>query len=173
MVDENYRSILKANSNFTDEDINKQLAIVGSKFHPGFSKNPIQLWKKIQGHEKFLYSETGEWKKDKFTIVLFFGEKDSPDGIGEDSLVGVDELPTAEKNLLLEQDRDGIAVKHVPLSRKNPTWQINIVLWNKTNPVVRTIFPGIYAPPLPNPDRLTKTEFIESKQFWDAHAFIT
>ena len=61
-IDENYRTILKANTSFTDEDINIQLAIVGSNFHPGFSKNPIQLWKKVQEHEKFLLKIFG-WEQ--------------------------------------------------------------------------------------------------------------
>lgn len=172
-IDENYRTILKVNTSFTDEDINKQLAIVGSNFHPGFSKNPIQLWEKIQGHEKFLYPETKEWDKNRFTVILFFKQKDYTDGIGEDALVSLDDLLPAEKNFSQEQDRDDITVKYVPVNRQNPTWQINIVLGNEPEPMVRTIFPGIYAPPLPDPVRLTKTEFIESKQFWDAHAFIT
>ena len=172
-INEDYRKELKTNTSFTDEDINKQLAIVGSNFHPGFSKNPIQLWEMIQGHEKFLYPETREWNKNKFTLILFFKQEDYPDGVGEDSLVSLDDLPPAEKNFLQEQDRDGIIVKHVPVNRSNPTWQVNIVLWNDPDPLVRTIFPGIYAPPLPNPQRQTKTEFMESKRFWDAHAFIT
>ncbi len=169
-IDEDYRIELKTNTGYTDEEISAQLALTGSKFHPVFVSNPIQLWKKIQSHKKFIVPDTRDWKEDRFIVTLFYEQADYTGGIGEDSLIRLDNLLPAERALLKKQDRDGLFVNHVQTTRTNPTWQVNVVLWKEPELLVRTIFPGIYAPPFPNAERQKETEMMESKGFWDQYA---
>ncbi len=75
-IDEDYRKEIKDATGFTDEVINRQLELSGSKFHPDFVENPIQLWKKIQSHEKFSYPDIREWKEQRFVIILFYKQDD-------------------------------------------------------------------------------------------------
>ena len=170
-IDEDYRIEL-INTSFTNEDINGQLALSGSKFYPGFVNNPMQLWEKIQCHEKFLYPDILAWKEKRFLVILFFNQEDYHEGVGEDSLISLDDLLPNEKTLLQKHDRNGILVNHVQIKRSNPSWQVNVVLGKETELFVRTIFPGIYAPPFPDPEGQKTTELIDSKRFWDQHAFI-
>ena len=171
-IDDDYRMELILKTDYTDEDINGQLALSGSKFHPGFVNNPMHLWEKIQSHEKFLYPDILKWKKKRFSVILFFDQEDYPEGVGEDLLIRLDDLLPAEKAFLQKQDRDGILVNHVQINRSNPSWQLNIVLGKEDEIFFRTIFPGIYAPPFPDPEVQQATELMDSKRFWDQHALI-
>ncbi len=172
VIDEDYRKELIANTSFTDENINGQLALSGSKFHSVFVNNPMQLWEKIQSHKKFLYPDILEWKEKRFVVILLYDQEEYHDGVGEDSLISINDLLPAEKALLQKQDRDGIIVNHITINRSTPSWQVNIVLGKEKEIFVRTIFPGIYAPPFPDPEGQKATELIESKRFWDQHAFV-
>ncbi len=172
-IDEDYRKEIKDATGFTDEVINRQLVLSGSKFHPDFVKNPVQLWKKIQSHEKFSYPDIREWKEQRFVIILFYNKEDYPDGVGKDSLLRLDDLLPDEKSLLQKQERDGFLVNLVQVTRKNPTWQVNVVLWKEPELIVKTIFPGIYAPPFPDPELQKKAELIDSMRFWDKYALIS
>ena len=170
-IDADYRRELVEQTDFTDSDIRSQLAIVGSKFNPGFAKNPVQLWEKIQSHEQFFYPDIGDWKEKRFPVIVSYSLDDYPGGVGEDTLIRLGNLLPAEKTLLKKQDRDGILVNHLQTTKTNPTWQVNVILWREKELIVRTIFPGIYAPPFPDPQRQNEKELLESKRFWDQHAF--
>ena len=171
-IDDDYRSELKTNTNFTEEEINNQLSISGSKFYHEFASNPIQLWNKIQSHEEFNFQYINLWKKNRAEILLFFNQDDYPNGIANNALVKVDDLPAEKKALLKQQDRDGFIVKHLSFDTPMPSWQLNIILINEKEPGVITIFPGIYAPPLPNPKLMQSAELEKSKLFWEQYAFV-
>ncbi len=171
-IDAYYRSELKTNTNLTEEEINNELSISGSKFHHEFAANPKQLWEKIQSHEEFNFQYINLWEKNRAEVILFFNQDDYPNGIANNALVKVDDLPAEKKALIKQQDRDGFIVKHLNLDMPMPTWQLNIILINKKEPSVITIFPGIYAPPFPNPKIQQNAELEKSKLFWKQYAFI-
>ncbi|GBD86954.1 hypothetical protein BMS3Abin03_00879 [bacterium BMS3Abin03] len=85
----------------------------------------------------------------------------------------MDDLLPDEKALLQKQERDGFLVNKVQVTRTNPTWQVNVVLWKEPELIVKTIFPGIYAPPFPDPELQKKAELIDSMRFWDKYALIS
>ncbi len=170
-VDKKYRMELKTNTSFTDEDINKQLAISGSKFYPEFAINPVQLWEKIQKHQDFIIIDDKIWKNGKAEIILFFKQEDYPQGIANDSLLRIDELLAEQKEQLQKEDRNGFLVNYIKLDKSNPTWQVNVILRKNTEIQLITIFPGIFAPAFHNPKQQGKAEWIESKRFWEQYAF--
>ncbi|NOX86021.1 MAG: hypothetical protein GXO86_08675 [Chlorobi bacterium] len=172
-IDEEYRKELKASAGFSDEDMDKQLTIAGSKFHPEFAKNPLHLLEMVRCHEKFSYPDIREWKANRYVIKMHFSRKNYPHGVGRDALIRLDDLLAEEKALVKKQERDGMLVNQVKINRINPTWQVNVVLWKEPELSVRTIFPGIYAPPLPDPGKQTETGLMTSRHFWEQHAFIT
>jgi hypothetical protein len=170
-VDKKYRMELKTNTSFTDEDINKQLAISGSKFYPEFAINPIQLWEKIQKHQDFFIIDNKIWKNGKAEIILFFKQEDYPKGIANDSLLRIDELLAEQKEQLQKEERNGFLVNYIKLAKPKPSWQVNVILREDVKPQLITIFPGMFAPPFPDLKHQNKIEWIESNRFWEQYVF--
>jgi len=171
-IDEGYRKVLKSLTDYTDEDINAQLAIVGSKFYSEFAQNPIQLLKKIKAHQNFKTQYIINNKGDRKVIKLFFKVEDYPEGIANDSLLLIDELSSENKKKLQIKDRNGFLINHIKLKIYKPSWHLNIVLSMEGKPMIITIFPGKEAPSFPNPKTQEASDLKESKHFWKKHAFI-
>jgi len=171
-IDEGYRKVLKSLTDYSDEEINDQLAIVGSKFYPEFVQNPIQLMKKIKAHQNFKTQDIIKNKGDRNVINLLFSKEDYPKGIANDSLFLIDELPSENKKQVQIKERDGFLINHIKVKISKPSWQLNIVLAMNGKPTVITIFPGIEAPSFPNSKTQGISGFKESKCFWEQHAFI-
>ena len=171
-IDEDFRQELKTKTGFSDKEINAELALSGSKFYPAFVKNPLQLWDKILNHPKFSLPETNDWKQKRFVVVLLFDQSEYPEGIATDSLVSLDQLLPEERIHLQKKERGGYLVNQVRISRNNSTRQINVIFGDETQPILKTIFPGIYAPPFPDAVRQSDSEFTANTAFWEQHAFI-
>jgi hypothetical protein len=171
-IDEDFRKELKTKTGFSDKEIEDELALSGSKFFPDFVKNPQQLWDKILNHPTFFVPGTNDWKQERFAIVLLFDQNEYPNGIATDSLVRLDQLLPEERIHLQKKERGEYLVNQVRLSRNYPTRQINVIFGKDTQPFIKTVFPGIYAPPFPDADRQSDSDFTENESFWEHHAFI-
>lgn len=171
-IDEDYRKILKSKTEYKDEDINAQLMLSGSKFKQSFAENPLQLWNEVLNHPDFEFPDSNKIEGKTFVIRLSFGRDNYPNGIGTDSLVGLHQLLPEEKTSLIKKERSGFMVNHIHLKQKNTTWDLNLIFWKDINFFVKTIFPGIYAPPFPDAARQSNSEFTENESFWEQHAFV-
>ncbi len=170
-IDTDYRAIMKSETNYTDKEIDFQLSISGSKFHPVFASNPINLWEKIQKHHDFNILEDKIWKNGQAKIILTYKIEQYPIGIGYDSLLRIDELTAEQKKQLKQEDRDGFLVNYISLNELKPTWQANVILTKGTKIQLITIFPGIFAPALPKQKKQSEKEWIKSRNFWEQYAF--
>ncbi len=171
-VDDSYKKELIIKSGLSVNDLIKLMAIPGSKFYHLFAKNPVHLLEKIRNHGKFLFSDPKDWEGGRSVITLTFDKENYPEGIGTDSIIPLDQLQKTEIVFLNKQIRDGLLVNHVRINRLNRTWQVNVVLWVDQEPFIKTIFPGIYAPPFPDALYQKGNELKRSELFWDQHAFI-
>jgi len=172
-IDVSYRQNIKNAISLSDEDIDKQLNISGSNFYSHFAQNPLELWERVLNHTGFNIHQMDQWKKGKMEIKLFFNKSDFPQGIAHDSLLSLDEIPTDKKAFITLEDRDGFMVQQIRFDFHKPTWQLNVVLINNETPHILTIFPGIYAPQLPHPERQQKEAYNKSQQFWNSHVLNT
>lgn len=170
-IDTDYRALMKSETNYTDKEIDFQLSISGSKFHPVFAINPFHLWEKIQKHHNFNILDDKIWKNGKAEISLIFQEVQYPKGIANDSLIKIESLSNEQKKQLQIEERDGFLVNNISLNEFKPTWQANIILAKGTEIQLITIFPGIFAPALPNQKKQSKKEWIKSKIFWEQYTF--
>ena len=171
-IDASYRERIKTAMSLSDKDIDKQLSISGSKFFSDFAKNPLELWERILHHNDFNIHQI-EQLKGKTEIKLLFSEKEFPHGIANDSLLELDEIPADQIKMVERHKRDGFMVQQIRFDYHKPSWQLNIVLINSDQPYILTIFPGIYAPPLPHPERQNKEAYNKNKHFWNKHVLNT
>jgi hypothetical protein len=171
-VDDEYQIELLKNTNYSEQNITDQMAMSGSKFHPELAKNPGQLWENIQKHPDFVGPSDQDWVKNRFVVALTFQQLDFAEGIGNDSLIYLDDLKANEYITLLKKNRDGHLVNQIQVNNINPTWQLNVIFCSDPQPFVKTIFPGIYAPPFPDAVRQSDSEFTKNTSFWEQHAIV-
>ena len=83
-------------------------------------------------------------------IKLFFNQNNYFNEIANNTYVKMDKLPAEKKALLKQQNCDGIIVKHLDMLMTS--WQLNMILVNKKEPDVITIFQVFMRLPSPIPD---------------------
>ena len=170
-VDKKYISYLKRKGFKDIELIEKQLKILGGKFFSSFCKNPKELWEIIQkeiaiGNYKYIYYDN----LNKYELIFSYTSSDFPNGIGTDSLIDITDLSESEKRKIVVTERgNGNIIKAL---KKNPkiTYQINVIIkFINGKYVLKTIFPGMLAPPFPDIKNQTIEEYGLNKKFWDEH----
>ena len=86
-----------------------------------------------------------------------------PHAIGQSNVVKITDLTFEERAHITPTDRHGYIVRTVKTDRNIPTCECQIVL--TSNWYLVTMYPGIYAPPLPHSSS-------EPSDFWNNHVFI-
>lgn len=171
-IDKSYRSLLKNNSPYTDEEIHGQLGLSGSKFYREFARNPQELLETIIEQKKnksYLRIITQE---ERVIWIVRFPEKKYEKGIGNNGLIKIDSLSEEEKKGLYTGEREGKKVNLIRLNRRNPTWQLCVIISRDESPSILTVFPGDYAPALPDPEEMNGEEFEKSIAFWEKYALV-
>jgi hypothetical protein len=170
-VDREYLEDLLNHSEYTREEIEQQLNMNGSKFSEGFISNPDDLWRYL----KKTISESGQsfsWDNGKCEIQVSFEISRFPDGIGEDFVIHVSDLPGQIREDLTDDDWKSLQDLDIDAVPKK-TWTVHVIL-GKLNgtPEVVSIFPGVYAPPLPDEELQSEEEFAKNLEFWSMHAVL-
>jgi len=170
-VDQEYREYMAENSDFSAEDIEKQLSMQGSKFRESFCENPLELFDLLKDEFQRQQTET-YWSGNKCEFQMRFLFNDFPNGIGEDKIIHIDEVPDIIKEPFVGKDLEtlhSIIYKTTP----KPTWTTNIILQNTgSQPEIISIFPGIYAPPFPDRESQDEVGYLVSLKFWSKHIII-
>ena len=171
-ADERITEYVLRNTSFTKQQINLQLAIIGSKIFTAFAANPLELYERIK--PRILLNDLYRRRTDQNKVVtLVYDKNEYPDGIGYDGICPYSELSETEKSMLKYKHRDNNQVKVIH-RKPLPTWHLNVVL-SKTQPgnlKIKTIFPGSIAPPVPQINVQSEAEYKISSRFWDEHVFI-
>jgi len=168
-------------------DIRNQLFYSGSKFSTSFAAHPDMLWQRLSTDISKTALHTPSDDAEPRTLFTPRSDSDyvfhlhySPipyaGGIGSDGVVALNDLKTTDRNKVTMKMRgkeDKIEVPTVYLSRLPATWKVQVVL-RKTEQalIVLTIFPGTYAPPLPEPAAQTAKDLQASIEFWKTHALV-
>jgi hypothetical protein len=171
-VDDAYKNLLIENGGITMSEINEILSTPGSKFHPVFANTPLILWERILARKDSLLPEPGSWPDDRFDVIMHFNADEYPDGIGTDVLVKISDLPEEKACSVVRQGRGDYHINSLKGMEAINSWQLNLVLGKEEEVFVRTIFPGIYAPPFPDEHSQVKEAYDKSQQFWSSHALI-
>ena len=155
--------------------LSDQLKIPGSKFFPDFCTSPSGLFNLIKNkiiEKNIEYT----WKNDRCEISLDFCTNKYSDGIGTDGLLPVEKIPEDKKKDLKKikrSENSSYEIYSIILDKPIPTWKANMVLIRKENSIeLITIFPGTYAPPLPDKKFHSGGEYKEYDEFWNKNALI-
>ncbi|MCK4662909.1 MAG: hypothetical protein KAT68_08595 [Bacteroidales bacterium] len=166
-TDKNYINLFTKETNYTKTEIIGQLKKPGSKFFKSFANNPIHLVQKIEetlSTSKIIVSEHAQ----RLKIEIIVNQLKFPDGIGWNTIIHKDDLLNIDNIKVVEIQRGGFILKSVNIE-KPITCQFNIVFENKE---LKTIFPGIYAPPFLNKEMQTSTFYKMCADFWQKHLII-
>jgi hypothetical protein len=170
-VDEDYLQWFISVTEYTREDIRKQLEIKGSRFFYAFAPNPLVLWEKAMARVRAGSFELTE-ERGRQVYSINFGESSYPDGIGLCYLVDLRELDENEKASVRNEPRGDHLVQVVRGINPRVTREMQLVEVLNEEPYVSTIFPGTYAPPFPDEESQDREEFLRNTGFWKNHAII-
>lgn len=169
-LDNEYISVLYKYG-YSQSQIKEILEIEGSKFKYEYVNNPIELWQSII--EKIrVNTEIFKLKNNRCEIELSYKKEDYNDGIGLDSLISIGELSIEERKMITRVSRGDYAVQ-VIWRQLPPTWKVNVILQlDKNILTIRTIFPGKYAPSLPDHLSQDPKEYKRNIDFWENSVLI-
>ena len=144
-ADEPLRGSLRR-AGFTDEEIDGQLRMPGSKFLRSFARSPEEAVARLQ--RDFPGSFTALRPEADGRVRLSF-RYDEP--VGTSGLASDAELTPAERATVRSILRNGCPVRTVRTSRTITTGTCQLVLerTGEAGYALRTLFPGELAPPLP------------------------
>ena len=160
-ADEALRDSLRR-AGFTDEAIDGQLRMPGSKFLHAFARSPQEAITRLQ--RDFPGSFTALRPEADGRVRLSF-RYDEP--IGTSGVTADAELTPAERATVRTILRNGCLVRTVRISRAIPSGTCQLILerTGETGYALRTLFPGELAPPLPVPGETPDP-------FWATHLLI-
>ena len=170
-IDNQYVKWLHEQYNIEQKEVAHFLSISGSKFHYDFVKNPNELFNFIRRNTGLINIYTNN--TDKLEFYIDVPEHEYPEGIGSNALISLKNLSGFEKSKVISTDRGRQKVLSIKRPKK-PTWRINtiIVFDEKKEPRLQSIFPGTYAPPLPDEDFFTKEQNSQYSEFWNKHVIV-
>ena len=170
-VDSEYKEYLTGHYGCAHEDIEIRLKMHGSKFRNTFCSNPLELIDLLKAEFRRQQVES-YWTDDRCEFQISFLLSDFPNGIGEDRVLHINEVPDLIKEPFIGKDIEtlhNIIYKTDP----RPTWTANVILQLiGGQPEVISIFPGIYAPSFPDREGQEEEQYAKSMQFWCQHIII-
>jgi hypothetical protein len=143
---------------YSEEEINAQLQVIGSKLQPTFCQNPFQLETLVKAKEPI---EQIIQSNGRTALVYQFEQP-----IGTEQITSRRAVHHKE---IFQLDRNGnfieaVRYEHLPLTN-------NLVIVKSSEGAWITAFPGKYAPAFPS-QWMTKEEFTFATHFWQNHVFI-
>ncbi len=143
-------------------EIQEQIDLIGSKFFSSFCQSPAEVHDKITDRvpSKIIHQDNGN-------VVYCFTFEEN---IGYDSIIAISELSSKERKAIGQEKRNHYEVKVIRKNKRNATKQLNVVFQKNNNEII-TMFPGIYAPPLPS-EHMNAEELLLANDFWENYVFI-
>ncbi len=156
------------NNGYTQNQIQQELSLPGSKFFSHFANNIKELLEKILLHP--YQKSTG--LNGNHIIESTLPIEEYPIGIGTKAVVSLAEISSAQKaQIFIEKNRNH-ALAHILLDTLPITNQCTLIL----KPIHEgyafiTAFSGESAMPIPD-FKMPKSQFDACKAFWDGHVFL-
>ena len=139
----------------------------GSKFKSEFIAHSLEL---VQYIMQQIQSGNYHLEMDEEEIIVKITEKSQI--VGYDALAKIEDLSEKEKEKIEWKERFGFKVRCLE-KQATETSQL-MTIFRKGNPMVlKTVFPGHYAPAFPNKSLQTDQEYLKSQSFWNQHVLLT
>ena len=171
VISKEYRDQILNNLDYSPGEIDERLKRSVSKFHPDFVSDPLNLYQ-ILIKEISVNNTVINWVNNRCDLQLIYPKEQYPAGIGDDRTVKVADLTDKERRSIRFEDRNGEKIR-IARGKSKSTWKVNIILYKIQDKMeILSIFPGEYAPPLPDKENQTGEEYLNSKNFWKDHVFL-
>ena len=138
----------------------------GSTFNKEFVKNPFELILYISeqvSRRNFKLKINGN----ELVLIIHVQGK----VVGFDALASLSDLNEDELQRIVWKKRFDFNVQSLEKEAQETTEIRAIFRQNKTLEL-KSIFPGIYAPPFPEESSQSKEEYQQANEFWDAHVLL-
>ncbi len=155
---------------YSEEEIESRLRTISSKFIPEFAESPAEILEVLK-KSKFIVIHKDETKREAPGRLSIKIDKIAyPNGIGKDALIPLSEI-SGNQNIYKKPVK-GFELNFI--SGKLRFTNILNIIFNKfsESPNIHTIFPGEYAPPIPDFQKQPEIEYRENLSFWEKHALI-
>jgi len=155
---------------YSKEEIESRLATVSSKFNPEFAGSPAEILKVLKENEFIVIHQDETKREAPGRLSIKIDKNDYPNGIGKNALIPLSDIP--ENQNIYKKPVKGFMLNFI--SGKLLSTNILNIIFNKfsESPVIHTIFPGEYAPPIPVYENQSEMEYRENLSFWEKHALI-
>ncbi|MCX6294149.1 MAG: hypothetical protein NT127_07640 [Sphingobacteriales bacterium] len=159
---------LLLNNGYTQNQIQQELSLTGSKFFSHFANDINELLEKILQHP--YQKSTGINGNHIIELVLPIGEY--PNGIGTKAVVSLAEISSSQKAQIFKEKNRNYELAHLLVDTLPVTNQCTLIL----KPIPEgyafiTAFSGESAMPIPD-YKMSKSQFDACKTFWDEHVFL-
>jgi hypothetical protein len=140
-----YMSQLSKQLNIPVADLFEQTKLIASNFKNEFANNPLDLYQRInettQQQWKIINSDAG-----KTDYLILFKKEKWKNGIGEDSVIPVNELNDDEKKNIRYEPKENYEIQTLVVKELPVTFKMVLVV-DELGQVI-TAFPGRWLPPL-------------------------
>lgn len=143
---------------YSENEINDQLKLIGSKFHSSFCHNPFQLETQLTDIEPIakIIQSNG-----RIASVYQFDHNIGTEQIVSKGSVNQQDIFQLERNGV---NINAIHIEHLPLTKSIVVVRSNEGAWI-------TAFPGQYAPAFPS-SWMNRKELEFASEFWKNHVFV-
>lgn len=155
---------------YSKERIKSRLRTISSKFSPEFAESPAEILEVLK-KSKFIVIHKDETKPEVPGRLSIKIDKNAyPNGIGKNALIPLSDI--SKNQNIYKKPVKGFKLNFI--SGELRFTNILNIIFNKfsENPVIHTIFPGEYAPPIPDYEKQPEMEYKENLSFWEKHALI-
>ena len=159
---------LLLNNGYTQNQIQQELSLTGSKFYSHFAKDIKELLEKILQHP--YQKSTGINGNHIIESVLPIDEY--PNGIGTKAVVSLAEISSQQQSQIFKEKNRNYSLAHLLVDSLPVTNQCTLIL----KPISEgyafvTAFSGESALPIPD-FKMSKSQFDACKAYWDGHVFL-
>ena len=159
---------LMLDNGYTQNQIQQELSLPGSKFFSHFANDINELLEKVlQNPYKKSTGINGN-----HIIESIFPIEDYPNGIGTKAVVSIDDISSAQQTQIFKEKNRNYELAHLLVDTLPVTNQCTLIL----KPIPEgyafiTAFSGESAMPIPD-YKMSKSQFDACKTFWDGHVFL-
>ena len=155
---------------YSKEEIESRLRTVSSKFSPEFAESPAEILEVLKKSKFIVINEVETKREVPGRLSIKIEKKAYPNGVGKNALIPLSDIP--ENQNIYKKPVKGFMLNFI--SGELRSTNILNIIFNKfsESPVIHTIFPGEYAPPIPVYENQPEMEYRENLSFWEKHALI-
>jgi hypothetical protein len=152
----------------TQNQIQQELSLPGSKFFPHFANNINELLEKV-----LQYPNTKSIGiNGNHIIETLIPQNEYPNGIGSKGVVSIDEISSDQQTQIFFEKNRNFPLAHLLVDELPITNQCTLILRPNTEGYTFiSAFSGASATPIPD-YKMTNAQFDSCKSFWDQHIFL-